>query len=379
MAVAVGADVVVVHPPFRWQRDYARGFVEGIAELEERTGVAFAVENMYPWRASRREMQVYVPGWDPSEQDYANTTIDLSHSAVARSDPVAMARAARGPAAAHPHDRRHRLGQGRAPGARAAAPSPSPSSSSTSPASASTATSCWRSTPARPADREARELDLLEALAFTRLNFAVARRDLDDRAAAVAGAAVRAARTPAARSSPRPGSPSPTRASPVRRSARVAAEAGVDPALVHHYFGAKDDLFLAALEIPVDPRTAGAAGVRGRGRRRPGSGCCGCSCRCGTTRTPGCRCSPWCAAAWSQEGPESLLQQGMLRMVLAPLRAALPADEADRRVQLVVSQLVGLVVTRYLLELEPLASMPAEDVVAAVAPTLQRYLDGPLS
>src|SRR6478735_10371647 len=57
MAVAVGADVVVVHPPFRWQRDYARGFIDGIAELEARTGVAFAVENMYPWRASRREMQ----------------------------------------------------------------------------------------------------------------------------------------------------------------------------------------------------------------------------------------------------------------------------------------------------------------------------------
>ena len=53
-------------------------------------------------------------------------------------------------------------------------------------------------------------------------------------------------------------------------------------------------------------------------------------------------------------------------MVLAPLRAALPADEADRRVQLVISQMVGLVVTRYLLALEPLASMPAEDLVAAV-------------
>jgi sugar phosphate isomerase/epimerase len=92
MARAVGAEVVVVHPPFRWQRDYARGFVEGVAELEERTGVAFAVENMYPWRASaRREMEVYVPGWDPSSEDYANTTIDLSHSATAQSDPIAMA------------------------------------------------------------------------------------------------------------------------------------------------------------------------------------------------------------------------------------------------------------------------------------------------
>ena len=92
MAQAVGADVVVVHPPFRWQRTYARDFVDGIAALEESTGIAFAVENMYPWRASsRRGMEMYLPGWDPSAEPYANTTIDLSHAAIARSDPVAMA------------------------------------------------------------------------------------------------------------------------------------------------------------------------------------------------------------------------------------------------------------------------------------------------
>jgi sugar phosphate isomerase/epimerase len=92
MAAAVGADVVVVHPPFRWQKDYAAGFVEGIASLEARTGIAFAVENMYPWRASsRRAMEMYLPGWDPSGEDYANTTIDLSHAAIARTDVVAMA------------------------------------------------------------------------------------------------------------------------------------------------------------------------------------------------------------------------------------------------------------------------------------------------
>ncbi len=93
MAAALDADVVVVHPPFRWQRDYATGFVEGIADLERRTGIAFAVENMYPWRAtSRREMKVYQPGWDPSAQSYANTTIDLSHAATAQTDPIEMAR-----------------------------------------------------------------------------------------------------------------------------------------------------------------------------------------------------------------------------------------------------------------------------------------------
>ena len=92
MAADLGAPVVVVHPPFRWQKDYARGFVEGIAELEERTGIAFAVENMYPWRASsKRGMEMYLPGWDPSDEPYANTTIDLSHAAIAGDDVVEMA------------------------------------------------------------------------------------------------------------------------------------------------------------------------------------------------------------------------------------------------------------------------------------------------
>jgi sugar phosphate isomerase/epimerase len=58
--------------------------------------MAFAVENMYPWRASSkrgadRGVEMYVPGWDPSEEAYANQTIDLSHAAIARSDVVSMA------------------------------------------------------------------------------------------------------------------------------------------------------------------------------------------------------------------------------------------------------------------------------------------------
>ena len=92
LAAEVGADVVVVHPPFRWQKDYAAGFVDGIAALESSTGIAFAVENMYPWRASsRRGMEMYLPSWDPSEHPYANTTVDLSHAAIARSDVIEMA------------------------------------------------------------------------------------------------------------------------------------------------------------------------------------------------------------------------------------------------------------------------------------------------
>ncbi|MBS41782.1 MAG: hypothetical protein CMH83_01150 [Nocardioides sp.] len=92
MAHAVGAEVVVVHPPFRWQKDYARDFVDGIAALEESTGLAFAVENMYPWRATRkRAAEMYLPGRDPSEEPYANATLDLSHAAIAGDDVVEMA------------------------------------------------------------------------------------------------------------------------------------------------------------------------------------------------------------------------------------------------------------------------------------------------
>ena len=92
MAQALGAEVVVVHPPFRWQKQYAATFVDGIAALEASTGIKYAVENMYPWRASsRRGMEMYLPGWDPSAETYANATIDLSHAAIARSDPIPMA------------------------------------------------------------------------------------------------------------------------------------------------------------------------------------------------------------------------------------------------------------------------------------------------
>lgn len=103
MALEVGADTVVVHPPFRWQREYARGFVEGIAELEEQyAGIAFAVENMYPWRTGKRDVQAYAPGWDPRGFDYEHVTIDLSHASTSLTDSLQMARDL-GPRLRHVH------------------------------------------------------------------------------------------------------------------------------------------------------------------------------------------------------------------------------------------------------------------------------------
>ncbi|MCT2590066.1 sugar phosphate isomerase/epimerase [Streptomyces sp. N2-109] len=89
-AERLGATTVVVHPPFRWQRAYARDFVSGIWRMAEETDVRFAVENMFPWRYRDREMMAYAPGWDPTDEDYRHFTIDLSHTATSRTDTLAM-------------------------------------------------------------------------------------------------------------------------------------------------------------------------------------------------------------------------------------------------------------------------------------------------
>ncbi|WP_394276139.1 sugar phosphate isomerase/epimerase family protein [Luteococcus sp.] len=83
-AQRLGAEVVVVHPPFRWQGRYARTFVDGIRELNSRTGVIVAVENMYPWRTPGTHFQAYVPSWDPTEMGYEHLTLDLSHASTSR-------------------------------------------------------------------------------------------------------------------------------------------------------------------------------------------------------------------------------------------------------------------------------------------------------
>jgi AcrR family transcriptional regulator len=156
----------------------------------------------------------------------------------------------------------------------------------------------------------------------------------------------------------------------------VAAAAGVDAALVHHYFGTKEDLFLAALQVSLDPREVlrpvAEGGLEGAGERM--------------VRV--------FLSVWDDEdarlpllalvrgvfdpGGQTLVRDGFLRMVLGPVGAGLGIDRPDRRLPLVASQLIGLVMIRYVLCLEPLASAPADELVAAYAPTLQRYLEGPL-
>ena len=92
LAETLGAPTVVVHPPFTWQRDYARNFAGGLAQVQGRhPDITFAIENMYPVRMAGRNFVPYVPGWDPTEAGYDAYTLDLSHCAASRTDSLEMA------------------------------------------------------------------------------------------------------------------------------------------------------------------------------------------------------------------------------------------------------------------------------------------------
>ena len=86
LAAAVDCGVVVAHPPFRWQGNYAQRFAQLVDRIEQETGVLIAVENMYPWRAGGREAMMYLPHWNPVQQPYDHVTWDFSHAATAEDD-----------------------------------------------------------------------------------------------------------------------------------------------------------------------------------------------------------------------------------------------------------------------------------------------------
>jgi len=158
---------------------------------------------------------------------------------------------------------------------------------------------------------------------------------------------------------------------------QIAAAAGVDTALVHHYFGTKEQLFQAAVEFPVDLPTTLARVADG-----PVGGL-------------GQRLVDTFLEAWEHpvSGPalEALIRGALahrvygrlireffavhiVRSVGVRLEGVVPADEVPIRANFVASQLFGLAVVRYLLRFEPMASLPRDAVATTVAPTIQRYL-----
>ena len=156
----------------------------------------------------------------------------------------------------------------------------------------------------------------------------------------------------------------------------VAGDAGVDAALVHHYFGSKDDLFLAALELPVDPRQvllpAVAPGLDGVAERLL---------RAFLSAWDDPELQPRLVAVVRgvmDPAGSKLITEGFLPVVLQPVGLALGVDRPELRMPLVASQVFGLILMRYVLRVEPLASLPPDQLVATYAPTLQRYLADPL-
>lgn len=158
----------------------------------------------------------------------------------------------------------------------------------------------------------------------------------------------------------------------------IATAANVDPALVHHYFGAKDKLFLATMHSPIDPGEllpkVFEPGLDGVGER--------------VVRTflsvwdspAGSPAAALFRSALQHEWSARMLREFLVTQILRRAVGALKLDpaEAPKRAGLVASQMAGLVLTRYLLKLEPMASMPAEELIANVGPTVQRYLAEPL-
>ena len=92
MAEKLGAQTVVVHPPFAWQRGYGRVFPLGLAKLKQRfPQLRFAVENMYPIKMAKRGFVPYAPDWDPTNPGYDHYTLDLSHCAASGTDALDLA------------------------------------------------------------------------------------------------------------------------------------------------------------------------------------------------------------------------------------------------------------------------------------------------
>ena len=157
----------------------------------------------------------------------------------------------------------------------------------------------------------------------------------------------------------------------------VAAAAGVDSALVHHYFGTKEKLFAAAVHIPIDPMD-----VIGVLRQVP-------------VEELGYTLLSMLLALWDSEigsafiaalrsilaGSEVHLFRSFIEDVIAVEmgpRVDNPPGTGHLRIQFVASQLVGVVMARYVLEFEPFASLPADQIARTIAPNLQRYLTGEL-
>jgi AcrR family transcriptional regulator len=166
----------------------------------------------------------------------------------------------------------------------------------------------------------------------------------------------------------------------------IAADAGVDPALVHHFFGTKERLFTAAMRLPVVPGELIGAALAGAGPAQAGESL--------GERLVRAMLGAWdvheirdtflglLRSAATSEQAMTMLRQFVTEAILARLSVAAQAADpvqARFRAALVASQVVGLGLARYLVGLDPLTEASTDELVAAIGPTLDRYLTGDLS
>ena len=159
----------------------------------------------------------------------------------------------------------------------------------------------------------------------------------------------------------------------------IASSAGVDPALVRRYFGNKEGLFLAALEVPVQPAEL-VRRVTGAGLEEVPSRLARTFLAVWDDPVSGPAAVALLRSSFQHEWAASLLREFLITQLFrrAASQLGLGPKEMELRFSLIASQVIGMATMRYVLRLEPLASAPAEVVVAALAPTLRQYLVEPV-
>ena len=158
---------------------------------------------------------------------------------------------------------------------------------------------------------------------------------------------------------------------------RVAADAAVDPALVHHYFGSKADLYAATVDLGISPTVL--ASVLDE---VPNEQLAEHLVRLflSVWREPGTRAGLLAILAGAMTGNRvglDAFRDFLTDSLLAVVVPRLPGERSDLRATLAASHLVGMAIVRYVVELEPLASCPEDELIAIVAPRIQSYFDGP--
>ncbi|TDD63076.1 TetR/AcrR family transcriptional regulator [Kribbella antibiotica] len=155
----------------------------------------------------------------------------------------------------------------------------------------------------------------------------------------------------------------------------VAREAGVDAALVHHYFDSKDSLFIESMALPVDPRQIAAAVLDGP-RDEIGRRLATAFLEVWESADGQQRMRAILRSVVASDEVARAMREGITQLVLQPVSKALDVPDAELRVSLVATQLIGLAMVRYLIELEPVVSADLQILVDRLAPVLQHHLTG---